>query len=529
MSSWKKVVAKTYEERIIKKTKPSILEYRSNDWINDGIFGDAYPDDHAVVGLVNRADDRLREPQWLNASFAAPCEAGCPTGIPSQQRFNLLREGKYEEAYKLILEYTPFPGSVCASVCPSPCMDACSRCMIDTAAYIGPLGRMSAHIDVPVNVNDTGKKIAVVGAGVGGLSTAWILRLRGHNVTVYDRDSMIGGKIFHSVSRERLDISVLESELERVQKSGITFELNAEVDKKKLESLKKEYDAVVLAIGAYTPKLPPWPGKEMMYPYLDFLKKVNAGEKPDIGKKVVVIGCGNSGMDVVFGAYACGAEDVTAIDIQKPAAFEEEIDHAKKLGAKLLWPKFTKEITKKGVVINDGTLLEADTVLAAIGDAPELESIVPGMGTDRGYLKVGSDWKIGENLYAIGDMTRLGILTAAIGAGREAALCIHEELSGRKYVSRPRVRIPKEKLSLGYFSATDSTDFEEAPEKDFVRCISCGTCRDCNMCLVSCPEKAITRVIDDKLKSFEYVSDPDMCIGCGICEGVCPCGIWTMS
>lgn len=525
-----KVTAKTFEERSVKKPRRTINNFRSADWVQGGIFGDIYEDDHTVVGMVNRAEGRLRKPDWLNAMFMAPCEAGCPSGIPSQTRFNLLREGRMEDAYKLVLEYTPFPGSVCGGVCPNLCMAECTRCMVDKPANIKGLGRQSTFTTVDLPAIKDEHTVAVIGAGVGGLTAAWILRLRGHAVTVFEKDENIGGKLVNAVSRERLETKTVEAEIERIKASGIKFELGADVDSAKYEELKKNFDYVVLATGAYTPKLPPWSGKEKIKPYLDLLKAVNAGERPSVGKKVVVIGCGNSGMDVIFGAYACGAEEVTAIDIQKPNAFQDEIDHAEKLGAKIQWPAFTQEITDEGVILKDGTLLEADSVFCCVGEAPVLTDVLgeDGYETFRGYLKTGEDYKLEDNVYAIGDMTKLGLLTEAIGHGREVALRINAELNGETYASRPRIHIPKKRLSLGYFSATDTTDYEEAPQQDFERCISCGTCRDCEMCLQSCPEKAITRVVNED-GTFEYVSDPDLCIGCGICQGVCPCGIWTMS
>lgn len=529
MSQWRKIVAKTYEERAAAKGKSAkVSAFRNDNWITGGLFGDIVIDDNRVLPMVNRGKDRLRVPEWLNALFMAPCEAACHAGIPSQTRFNLLREGRTEEAYRLILEYTPFPGSVCGSVCPNLCMEACTRCMVDTAANIKGLGRQSAYVNVTLPPVDSSRKIAVVGAGVGGLTAAWLLRLRGCDVTVFDRDDNIGGKLFNAVSRERLDGDVLNTEVERLLNSGINFTLNTEVDAPKLAELRKDFDYVVLATGAYRPKLPPWPGKELISPYLDFLKQVNAGNRPAIGKKVVVIGCGNSGMDVIFGAYACGAEEVVAIDVQKPAAFQEEIYHAEKLGARILWPAFTEQITPKGVVLKDGTLLEADTVFCCIGEAPELDKILPEAETVRGYLKTGDGYAVGERLYAIGDMTQLGLLVAAIGGGREVAMRIVAEIRNEVFAPRPRIRIPHERLSLGYFSAVDSTDFNREPDKDFNRCISCGTCRDCEMCLHTCPERAITRKVDKEKGTYEYVSDPDLCIGCGICAGICPCGIWTM-
>jgi NADPH-dependent glutamate synthase beta subunit-like oxidoreductase/glutamate synthase domain-containing protein 3/Pyruvate/2-oxoacid:ferredoxin oxidoreductase delta subunit len=528
MSQWKKVVAKTYEERIKKSATVTLKDFRTKEWVSGGIFGDIYEDDLRVLGLVNRGDSRLRKPEWLNAFYAAPCEAGCPAGIPSQTRFQLLRDNKLEDAYKLVLEYSPFPGSVCGSVCPNLCMEACSRCAIDTPANIKNLGLQSVDIKVDLKVKDSGKKIAIVGSGVGGLTAAWLLRLRGHGVTVIEKEATIGGKIVNAVSRDRLPAEMLMKEIERLKTVGIEFKTNTTVDQKMYEELKKKYDYVILAFGAYQPKLPPWPGKEKIKPYLDFLLKVNNGERPQIGKKVVVIGCGNSGMDVISGAYKCGATEVIAIDIQKPSAFAAEVEHVKSLGAKIMFPAFTKEITDKGVVLQDGTLLEADTVFATIGDMPILNTILKDPKAERGYLTVGEDRKVEDNVYAIGDVTKLGLLADAIGHGREVALRINDALHNKPFASKPKIRIPEKRLSLGYFSAVDTTDFEGEPVKDALRCISCGTCRDCEMCLKSCPEKCITRVVDQKDGTFEYVCDETKCIGCGVCEGVCPCGIWTM-
>jgi NADPH-dependent glutamate synthase beta subunit-like oxidoreductase/glutamate synthase domain-containing protein 3/ferredoxin len=527
-SQWKKVVAKTYNERAVKAAKKSMTSFRMEDWVKGGLFGDIYEDDYSVVAMVNRADDRLRIPEWLNAAFMAPCEAGCPAGIPSQTRFNLLREGRFEDADKLVLEYTPFPGSVCGSVCPNLCMQECTRCAVDAAANIKGLGHRSTSVALDLPAERTGKKIAIVGAGGGGLTAAWVLRLRGHDVTVFDKDEVIGGKLVNAVSRERLETATIEAEIERIRKAGIEFIPNTYVDVTQYEELKTSYDYVVLAIGAYSPKLPPWPGKERIASYLDFLKQVNAGHRPHVGENVVVIGCGNSGMDVIFGAYACGAGKVTALDVQQPAAFQDEIDHAEKLGAKLIWPAFTSEITENGVKLNDGTLLEADTVFCCIGETPKLDDILPEADAERGYLKTGDGYRLEDRVYAIGDLTKLGLLVEAIGAGREVALRINAELNGEPFARKPRINIPKERLSLGYFSAVDTTEYEEAPQEDHNRCISCGICRDCEMCLHSCPEKAITRRVNAD-GTFEYVSDADLCIGCGICQGVCPCGIWTMA
>ncbi|MDD3117821.1 MAG: FAD-dependent oxidoreductase [Victivallales bacterium] len=528
-SQWHEIIPLSYQEREqTGRVTVGMAEFRRNHWIPGGIFGNIYPDDGRVVNLVNRGDDRLRTPEWLNAVFMAPCEANCPAGIPSQTRFNLLREGKLEEAYRLILEYTPFPGSVCGAVCPNLCMEGCSRCTIDRPTDIKGLGRMSTFVNLTLPPIDSHHRIAVIGAGAGGLTAAWLLRLRGFDVTVFERDDRIGGKLVQAVSRERLDTATVTAEIDRIKNAGIHFKLNTAINAAGLQELQEQFDYVVLAIGAYRAKIPPWEGRERIIPYLDFLRRVNAGQRPEIGRKVVVIGCGNSGMDVVFGAYACGAEQVTAIDIQQPAAFAREIARAQSLGAQLRWPVATEKITADGVVLQDGTLLEADTVFCCIGETPVLAPLLPDYPTERGYLKIPEDGRIGPKLFAVGDMTRLGLLAAAIGAARNAVLRLTAECRNEPYAPRPRLRIPAERLALGYFSAVDTTETAERPEQDCHRCISCGTCRDCEMCLRTCPEHAITRTVNAAAGTFEYVSDPELCLGCGICAGVCPCGIWTM-
>ena len=524
LPQWQKIIAKTYAERVQKK-RPSLQEFRLQEWVQGGIFGDIYHDDYRVVGLVNRAAERLRIPEWHNYAYRAPCEDACAAGIPSQIRFGLLRQNRLEEAYRLILEYSPFPGAVCGSVCPNPCMNACTRCLVDAPLDIKALGSLSADIPAPRPAKATGRQIAVIGAGVGGLTAAWLLRLRGHAVTVYERDAEIGGKLANAVSRERLNGAVLKKELARLKSIGIEFQTGVTVDKKLYQKIKKDYDYTVLAVGAYQPKMPPWPGRERIWPALDFLKKVNNGTKPRIGKRVVVIGAGNSGMDVVFGAYACGAVEVTAIDVQKPSAFPVEIERAQALGAKLIWPAFAEEITAAGVKLKDGTVLPADTVIIAIGEIPALDDLLDKPELDRGYLRTGAGRLLEDNVYAIGDVTKLGLLVEAIGGGREAALRIHAALSGGTYAAKPR--IPVDELSLAYFTCAEiSSGADMLAEAR--RCISCGTCRDCQMCLKACPQHAISRVVETASSEYTYVSDPKKCIGCGICAGICPCGIWTL-
>ena len=247
-----------------------------------------------------------------------------------------------------------------------------------------------------------------------------------------------------------------------------------------------------------------------------------------VGLKIIVIGCGNAGMDAAAGAYAEGAEHVICIDVQKPAAFAKEIEHIESLGGELVWPVMTKEITDRGIIASDGRLIPGDMVIITIGEEPEIGFLPEGVKTFRGsWLVPGADRSILPGVFAAGDVIRPGLLTAAIGSGAEAADAADAWMEGRAYAPAPVKEAAGSALSLEYFSRV-ARDERPAPIDDCRRCVSCGSCRDCGMCMRSCPEKAIPRVETADGNGFRYESDPERCIGCGICAGVCPCGIWTL-
>ena len=523
-SQWNKVVPLTYEERV-KGAGADLASFRRESWVDGGIFSDVLHDEFNVIALVNSGVYRQRIPLWENGRYAAPCEFNCPASIPSQRRYNLLREGRIDEAYKLVLEYTPFPGSVCGSVCPNLCMDDCSRQNVDISAQIGKLGRCSIDAELEKNAASSGKRVAVIGGGAAGLTAAWQLARLGHAVTVYEADAKMGGKMEQVIPRGRLPQEILSRELARIEAMGVEFKTNAAVDKKLFAKLRAENDAVVVATGGHEGRVIPWPGHERIVKGIDFLKAVNRGEKPKVGRKVVVIGCGNSGMDAAVGAYQMGAESVICIDVQRPAADEKEIAHVTELGGELLWPVSTKEVTEQGIITDKGDLLPCDTVIIAIGENPQLDFLPEDIALKRGYLQADENYRIAPGIYTAGDTVKPGRLVDAIGAANEAAKAIDASLSGIEYKPEGKARIAKARLSTAYFKQCAACDLPEAAD-DYQRCISCGTCRDCHMCQKSCPERAISRI--SSADGFEYVSDAQKCIGCGICAGVCPCGIWTM-
>ena len=526
-SSWHKIVAKTYEERQ-KQNNISLKTFRINKWfdnIGGSIFSDLIQDDFKSHDLVQTGDSRLRKPNWKNYAYSAPCEYNCPIKIPTQKRFSLLRKGNIKEALELVLDYSPFPASVCGQVCPNLCLSNCSRGSFDEPMDVKMLGSLSKDIKAkPIEITHK-ERIAIVGSGVAGISCAWQLLRKGYEVEIYEQDDKIGGKLSQVIPEERLHKEILETELERFKSTGVKIHLSKKVTPELFNKLNSEFDAIILAIGGHNPVVIPFEGYERLIKGLNFLKDCKNGKKYDLGKNVVVIGAGNAAMDVITEVYKQGGvENVTAIDIQEPSAFDKEIKAAEKLGAKIMYPCFTQKITEKGVLLKDGRFLEADSVIISVGDRPIFDFL------DKDYLDEKSRIQYNEfmqtqneKVFVIGDAVRPGLFTIAIASGKYVTENIIKFLN--KETLQPvkeKELIPSKRIKSEYYECYPSNCDNEQN-----RCMSCGYCRDCGLCKQSCPQNAISRIEKENGK-FEYVSDSSKCIGCGICAGLCPCGIWEM-
>ena len=525
---WKKLRPLTFEEKK-PQVLPDLAAFRKSDWVSGGIFSDVANDDFIVLNTVNRGVYRLRVPSWDNAKFSAPCQFFCPIGIPTQQRLALLRQGKIDEALKIVLKYTPFPGSVCGTLCPNPCMEGCTRGKIDESIQIGALGLESARVEIEPPKVSTGKTISIIGGGVAGLSAAWQLARLGHCVTVYDDAAQIGGKLAQVIPHSRISQDLLKAELQRIENIGIKFIINCKVDADKFNEICDTSDAVLIAVGGHKARYFSWEGAEKLTFGIEFLKTINRGEKPHVGKNVVVIGGGNSGMDVATSAYEQGAESVVVVDVMKPAAFPKEIRRLEDFGGKIVWPFVIIKITDEGIFSDDGRFIEADQIIVSIGESPVLDFLEreKGIKKFRDWLVTDAEKKILPKVFAAGDVIKPGRLTDAIGDARLTALMINQFLLGEKITPLPQKKIvPSVNLSKKFFEKCHHCDLPD-PMHEHLRCVSCGTCRDCKICLNSCPEKAITRIQHND-GSWEYVSDESKCIGCGICAGVCPCGVWNL-
>ncbi len=527
---WQCLKARTPQERIA-RPKRAMTAFRQQVWEGTmgkgGLVGDLTDLDRSVVPLITTGELRRFVPVWENYKYKAPCEATCPTGIPVQNRWRLVREGRTDEAVDLALAYTPFPATVCGYLCPNLCMQSCTK----QSALMAPvdvtqLGKASLKAKAPELPELSGKRVAVIGGGPAGLSVAWQLRLKGHETVVYDTAKTLGGKIAASIPESRIPKEVFDTEIERIGKVVSHVHLQQRMKKDEVDQLIADFDFVVIAAGAQKPRTLPIPGNERMTTALDFLAAAKSGEETKVGKKVVIIGAGNVGCDVATEAARLGAEDILLLDVQEPASFGKEREEAEKAGARFRWPVFTKAIVEEGVQLDTGEIIAADSVFISIGDAPDLDFLPGDVAVERGFIKVDDNYQTSNpKVFAIGDAVRPGLLTDAIGAGRRTAQTIQDILDGKRPTADPRTLIDIERVSLEYYDPR-IVNYENLDQCGS-ECASCGQCRDCGICVAACPESAISRTEKDG-GGFEYVVAADRCIGCGFCAGACPCGIWNL-
>ena len=272
----------------------------------------------AIRGFRDDFEHHIREHSCgFDREARVPCVSGCPAHVDIPGYISLVEAGRYADAVKVIRKNNPLP-LVCGLVCEHPCEMHCRRGMVDDPMNILALKRFAVeHSDLndhrPHVVDNTGKRVAVIGGGPAGLSCAYYLAVMGHKVTIFEQRHHLGGMLHYGIPSYRLPRERLQAEIDWILSAGIDVELDHSVNGEELARLRDEFDAVYLAIGAHSDKKLGLPGEEApgVESAVKMLRAIGDDELPDLsGQRVCVIGGGNVAMDVARSAVRCGAEKV---------------------------------------------------------------------------------------------------------------------------------------------------------------------------------------------------------------------------
>ena len=538
----------------------------------------------------------------------APCNQACPVGIDIEGYMNLLRENRVDDARDLLLAENPMP-AVTGRVCHHPCENACNRRFMDGAVSIHAVERMIGslpHLGVlHAPAVPRTERVAVVGSGPAGLACAYHLARLGYPVTVFEAAAQAGGMLRLGIPEYRLPRAVLDRDIDRIAAQGVTIRCGTHVGVDPTwQSLLAEYKSVCVATGAHTSRALGVKGEDLagVLPGLAFLRQVNAGGRPNLGRHVVVVGGGNTAMDCARSALRLGASVTVAYRRTRDEmpAINEEIEDAQREGAQLTFLANPVEFAETGgrvsgvvcermalgepdasgrrrpVPTGERFTIAADTVLTAIGEMSYLDGFPDDVTREGSGLPVDALGQTSRaSLFAGGDVTDLERTVAdALGAGKRAAIGIDRHLravagdgqdkpepdalrfgggnvsalrwTGRDPVHRVApintvvefsdlnisqfARVARhadthETSGMAFGFAEVNTGLTSAQAIDEAhRCLNCGVCTQCDVCLIFCPDAAISHGADG---SYEIALD--YCKGCGICVAECPRGAITMT
>ena len=408
-----------------------------------------------------------------NSNQPVACVKSCPAGVDIPGYIALVQQGRYADAVRLIRRDNPMP-TTCAYICEHTCENRCKRTIIDAPVNIRGLKKMavdnSGIVPVPECEAPTGKKVAIIGGGPGGLSAAYYLALMGHKVTIFEQRKQLGGMLRYGIPNYRFPRKKLDEEIDSILSTGIEVKKNISVGKDiSFDDITKEYDATYISIGAHADKKIGIEGEDAksgITSAVEMLRAIGDGDMPDYtGKKVIVIGGGNVAMDVARSSIRLGASKVSIVYRRRKAdmtALEEEVEGAEAEGCdvlELMSPvriKQDEEGNAIGLIVKpqmisrvshgrpapkaaakDEVLLESDLIVVAIGQGIETKSFEEhGIKVQRGVisaLNTGNitpqDGEMSEGVFAGGDcVTGPATVIKAIAAGKVAAANIDEYL-----------------------------------------------------------------------------------------------------
>ena len=504
-----------------------------------------------------------------------PCNEACPAGENIQKWLYHAEEGDYERAWQVLMEDNPLPG-VMGRVCYHPCEAACNRGQLDEAVGIHAIERFLGrsaweHGWKPkFDATPSGKRVLVVGAGPSGLSTAYHLTRLGHAVTIREAGPMAGGMMRFGIPKYRLPRDVLDYEIQRIVDMGVVLQLNSKVDDIETAFRDEGFAAIFVAVGAHLAKridIPAYAAGKILDAASLLRDMETADEPPQLGRRVIVYGGGNTAMDVARTAKRLGVEESMIVyrrSRKEMPAHDFEATEAEEEGVMFHWLRTIKQIddtsftVEKMAIDADGRpqptgeleTIEADTLILALGqdvDTAFLEN-APGVEIARdGIVTVDEQMMTGRaGLFAGGDMVPAErTVTVAVGHGKKAARNIDAWLRGeqRERPAKPELAEPGS-LNTWYYDDAPKTvqpqldlvrrqsEFEEVLQGltednalyEARRCLSCGNCFECDNCYGVCPDNAVIKLGAGNRFKFNY----DYCKGCGMCAAECPCGAIRM-
>ena len=473
-----------------------------------------------------------------------PCHLNCPARTDIQAYVKAIANGDDKKAVEIIKDKISLPASI-GRVCPHPCEEDCRRQFVEQPLSIAYLKAFAADNDMksadpfkPAVAAATGKKVAIIGGGPAGLNAAYQLAIKGHGVTVFDMMPEMGGMLRYGIPEYRLPKAVLAAEVKQIEALGVEMKNNVKIGKDiTLDALRAEYDAVLVAVGAWKSTGVGCEGDKLegVLGGIDMLREVNLGGRPDLGKNVAVVGGGNVAMDACRTAVRLGAENVYVIYRRTRAeapAEDLEIEEALEEGVNFKWLTNPAEIIGENGKVTQINLqvmelgepdasgrrspvpvagkfeiLDVDTVISAIGQRCSLEGFEALELTRKGTI-VADEAVCTTNLegvFAAGDATNRGpsIAVRAIGEANDAAAAIDAYLSGKALIkaepfyskrnakdidfsvyekkARAEMSCKDPAVRRGNFDAVINGFTEEQARNEAKRCLECG-CHDFDDC-----------------------------------------------
>jgi len=523
--------------------------------------------------LANRTGSwRTLKPVYVDR--LPPCNQACPAGENIQGWLYHAESGDYRLAWEELVKNNPLP-SIMGRVCYHPCEGACNRGKLDEAVSIHAVERFLGDLAIrekwrfKVLTPPTAKHVLVVGAGPSGLSAAYHLRRLGHDVTILEAGPLSGGMMRFGIPKYRLPREVLDAEVKRIEDMGVTIRLGTKVTDI-LETMREgRFDAAFLAVGAHLARRAYIPAGDAarILDAVGVLRGMESRDPPQLGRRVVVYGGGNTALDVARTAKRLGAEEAIIVyrrTREKMPAHDFEVQEALEEGIMIKWLSTIKEISgERSFTVEKMQLdatgfpqptgefetIEADSLILALGQDVDLSLLdkVPGLKIEHGVVQVDRNMMTAHaGIFAGGDMVPSErTVTVAVGHGKKAARNIDAWLRGAAHAATAKHELATfERLNPWYYSDAPKTvqphldiirrqsTFEEVlgalDESNALfearRCLSCGNCFECDNCYGVCPDNAVVKLGPGKRFEFNY----DYCKGCGICAAECPCGAIKM-